>query len=55
MPGLEERFQSAVLPLFARHIKGVSGPLPRLYLHGMLEGDFGLILRGLPGEEGPPL
>jgi len=51
--GLEERFESRVLPLFARRTKGVSQLIPQLYLHGLAEGDFDLALRGLLGEEAP--
>jgi transposase-like protein len=51
--GLEERFESRVLPLFARRAKGVSKLIPRLYLHGLALGDFDLALRGLLGENAP--
>jgi transposase-like protein len=51
--GLEERFESRVLPLFARRAKGVSKLIPRLYLHGLSLGDFDLALRGLLGEDAP--
>lgn len=51
--GLEERFQSRILPLFVRRTKEVSELLPELYLHGLAEGDFDLALRGLLGEEAP--
>jgi len=51
--GLEERFESRVLPLFARRTKGVNELIPQLYLHGLAEGDFDLALRGLLGEEAP--
>jgi len=51
--GLEERFESRVLPLFARRSKGVSKLIPRLYLHGLALGDFDLALRGLLGEDAP--
>ena len=37
--GLEERFESAILPLFARRTKEVSQLLPELYLHGLSQGD----------------
>jgi len=49
--GLEERFESRVLPLFVRRSQEVSALLPELYLHGLAEGDFDLALRGLLGEE----
>ena len=51
--GLEERFESRVLPLFARRSKGVSELMPQLYLHGLALGDFDLALKGLLGEEAP--
>jgi putative transposase len=51
--GLIERFESRVLPLFARRTKGVSKLIPRLYLHGLALGDFDLALRGLLGENAP--
>jgi putative transposase len=51
--GLEERFESRVLPLFARRSEGVSKLIPRLYLHGLALGDFDLALRGLLGENAP--
>ena len=50
---LEERFESRVLPLFARRTKEVGALLPALYLHGLAEGDFELALRGLLGEGAP--
>ena len=51
--GLEERFESRVLPLFARRTKEIGELLPELYLHGLAEGDFELALRGLLGEGAP--
>jgi len=48
--GLEEQFESRVLPLFARRTSEVAQLLPRLYLHGLAEGDFDLALRGRRGE-----
>jgi len=51
--GLEERFESRILPLFVRRTREVSELLPELYLHGLAEGDFDLALRGLLGEEAP--
>jgi putative transposase len=50
---LEERFESQVLPLFAKRSREVDGLIPELYLHGLAEGDFDLALRGLLGEEAP--
>jgi transposase-like protein len=51
--GLEERFESRLLPLFARRTKEVAELLPELYLHGLSQGDFELALRGLLGEGAP--
>ena len=47
---VEERFESRVLPLFARTSRRVANLLPELYLHGLAEGDFDLALRGLLGK-----
>ena len=47
---LDERFESQVLPLFARQSREVSALLPELYLHGLSKGDFALALRGLLGD-----
>jgi putative transposase len=51
--GLNERFESQVLPLFKRHSEAVGDLLPELYLHGLSSGDFDLALRGLLGEGAP--
>jgi transposase-like protein len=51
--GLEERFESRVLPLFERRTREVGQLLPELYLHGLSCGDFELALRGLLGEGAP--
>ena len=51
--GLEERFESRVLPLFQRRTKEVGQLLPELYLHGLAQGDFELALRGLLGDGAP--
>jgi transposase-like protein len=45
--GLEQRFESQVLPLLVRRTVQVSELLPQLYLHGLAQGDFELALRGL--------
>jgi len=50
---VEERFESRILPLFARRTKEVGELLPQLYLHGLAQGDFELALRGLLGEGAP--
>jgi transposase-like protein len=51
--GLEERFESRVVPLFARRTAEVGALLPELYLHGLAQGDFELALRGLLGNGAP--
>ncbi len=51
--GLEERFESRILPLFMRRTKSVTQLLPELYLHGLSQGDFELALRGLLGAGAP--
>ena len=49
----EEKFESRLLPLFTRRTNEVSELIPRLYLHGLSEGDFDLALRGLLGDDAP--
>ncbi len=51
--GLDQRFESRLLPLFARRTPEVNDLLPELYLHGLAQGDFDLALRGLLGEDAP--
>jgi putative transposase len=51
--GLKERFESRIIPLFARRTEEVNKLIPQLYLHGLAEGDFDLALRGLLGEDAP--
>jgi len=51
--GLEERFESRVLPLFRRRTREVGELLPELYLHGLAKGDFEVALRGLLGDGAP--
>ncbi len=48
---VEERFESRVLPLFAKRSRQIRDLIPELYLHGLAQGDFDLALRGLLGEE----
>ena len=48
--GVEERFESRLLPLFVRGTETVAELLPTLYLHGLSMGDFELALRGLLGD-----
>jgi transposase-like protein len=47
---LDERFESRLLPLFAKRTKQVGELLPELYLHGLALGDFDLALGRLLGE-----
>jgi putative transposase len=49
--GLDERFESRVLPLIARRTPAVEELLPQLFLHGLAVGDFDQAMRGLLGEE----
>jgi putative transposase len=51
--GLEKRFESQVLPLFARRTPEVNQLVPQLYLQGLALGDFDLALRGLLGKDAP--
>src|SRR6202011_6188643 len=51
--GLEQRFESRLLPLFVRRTEAVSELLPQLYLQGLAQGDFELALRGLLGDGTP--
>ncbi len=51
--GIAGRFESRILPLFARRTAEVGKMLPELYLHGLALGDFELALRGLLGEGAP--
>ncbi len=51
--GLEERFESKVLPLFKKRSQELGDALPELYLHGLSLGDFELALRGLLGDDAP--
>ena len=51
--GVQQRFASRLLPLFARRTPEVNELLPELYLHGLALGDFDLALRGLLGEDAP--
>jgi transposase-like protein len=48
--GLDDRFESRVLPLFAKRTPAVAELLPKLYLHGLASGDFELAMRGLLGD-----
>ena len=51
--GLNERFESRLLPAFKRRTEEVGRLLPELYLHGLAQGAFDLALRGLLGEGAP--
>ena len=49
----DERFESRLLPRFAKRTAKVADLIPQLYLHGLSEGDFDLALRVLLGEDAP--
>ena len=51
--GVEEKFESKVLPLFKRQTKEMQALLPELYLHGLALRDFDLAMRGLLGDGAP--
>lgn len=51
--GLDERFESRILPLFKRRTEKVADLIPELYMHGLAERDFDLALRGLLGSGAP--
>lgn len=51
--GVDESFESKVLPLFKRQSKAMQAMLPELYLHGLALRDFDLAMRGLLGEGAP--
>lgn len=50
---VEEKFESAMMPLYAKRTKEISGLLPELYLQGLAAGDFELALRGILGSAAP--
>ena len=50
---LEERFESRILPMFARQSTKVRAVLPELYLEGLALRDFDRALRGLLGDGAP--
>lgn len=50
---LEEKFESAIMPLYAKRSKEISNLLPELYLQGLAAGDFELALRGVLGSAAP--
>jgi putative transposase len=51
--GLEQRFESRLLPLFVRRTEEVGELRLQLYLHGLAQGDFELASRGLLGDGAP--
>ena len=51
--GVEERFESRVLPLFARRTKELGALLPELYLHGLGGGRLRAGDAGPAGARGP--
>ena len=50
---LEERFESCLLPMFARQSRKLERMLPELYLEGLALRDFDRALRGLLGDGAP--
>jgi putative transposase len=50
---MDERFESAILPLLVRRTREVDALIPELYLHGLAAGDMDLALRGLLGNDAP--
>lgn len=51
--GLDEPFESRVLPFFMKRTQDITACLPQLYLHGLSLGDFDLALAGLLGDDAP--
>ena len=51
--GLNEPFESRVLPFFMKRTQDITACLPQLYLHGLSLGDFDLALAGLLGDDAP--
>jgi len=51
--GLDEPFESRVLPFFMKRTQDINACLPQLYLHGLSLGDFDLALAGLLGDDAP--
>jgi len=51
--GVDESFESKVLPLFKRQSTAMQAMLPELYLHGLALRDFDLAMRGLLGDSAP--
>ena len=45
-PRIPEQFESRLLPLFVNRTRKIAELIPKLYLHGLSEGDFDLALRG---------
>lgn len=53
--GLEGKFESRILPLFARRTQEVNQLIPELYLHGLAQGDFDLACEVSLGKRRPSL
>lgn len=51
--GVEEPFESRVLPFFMKRTQDITACLPQLYLHGLSLGDFDQALAGLLGDDAP--
>ena len=47
--GMEERFDSQVLPLFKRRTEEIGELLPQLYLHGLAQGELDRAIAGQVG------
>lgn len=50
---VEEKFESAMMPLYAKRTKQITELLPELYLQGLAAGDFEIALRGVLGSAAP--
>jgi len=51
--GVDEPFESRVLPFFMKRTQDITACLPQLYLHGLSLGDFDQALAGLLGDDAP--
>lgn len=51
--GVDQPFESRVLPFFMKRTQDLTACLPQLYLHGLSLGDFDQALAGLLGDDAP--
>lgn len=51
--GVDQPFESRVLPFFMKRTQDITACLPQLYLHGLSLGDFDQALAGLLGDDAP--